>query len=727
MKNLFALVKEYNLLHQKNARELSIRAGKEVFPIYSKKEMIEYLTGKMDGAVSIETIPDMAALKLPQLDGGLAQKVMADNPERMVVADSECPVVYTHSYGTYYAKVTIEEVIARGVQSDTKVEDGNLKSDDEKLQLLTPGGRILALVSNGVEATTFQELVEKLETKRIERAWSDKRSELEYTSWIKNPADVFTKLSTVLDKVEITKTDNGEGEPIYGWVYLHSDSDPDFKVLLEKDEEKARESTRLALKRLVAKATKEERKVPQEMPWFDSDDGYRGSMTELGNALATAMESLPEQFIPETPADAEAAIELLKKRIAEIKVELAGKFEEALQKIQNVRGQIEEIQDAEYAEDELSEIRDLLSQAETLLKSGNTDEAITTQGKAKALVAAIPGLVTSRKAAETDFNDIAEKLEEGDLLYNLKSKYDDYRYANDEESELARKYNNEIWGLKSAKKFAEAKDLTEEVLAAAQVARARFVTIRDHLAAEYDYCPVSNQILGGDIWISGEDAEKVRLFNGGKYGETVVLKSSQIEGASFVEVAAKFNDQHKEYEVSLNIIFENWIDDAAIDVSTLFTPPTKEALQAALKVSELKREIVHIEGEIQSNDRIVLKFQKTIANQEVSFEIDDVWKSEPVLFVVNYNMINKVRSGEEWICSIGRNIGTTKKGRAILVVDPIALNDLDKLKKELRQAEQRLAGAMAGIATVEAEEVEGVEVKVTQESLDNLVLSLFES
>jgi hypothetical protein len=85
---------EANRARQKRARELNIRAGEDLFKVFSKGELLEFTLRGLAGARRMEEVADSSALLLPELCDDLVLKVQRDNPDEIVVLGEPRKVVY---------------------------------------------------------------------------------------------------------------------------------------------------------------------------------------------------------------------------------------------------------------------------------------------------------------------------------------------------------------------------------------------------------------------------------------------------------------------------------------------------------------------------------------------------------------------------------------------------------------------------------------------------------
>ncbi|MDF1498294.1 MAG: hypothetical protein P1P85_02985 [Patescibacteria group bacterium] len=345
-------------------------AGKGIISVRSLRSAIE--SGNIN--------PDNLLLKLEDfIPVEEQEKIMADNPDTVKVKNEILTVEYGGgSWGDeFFCRASVTEEFAR----TTKVEAVTL-----------PGGRTVELRCEGHSAKTFSELVEKLEQKRIEKAWSEKRSELESSSWISNPEEIFPLLPKILTAVEITRKDNGQGEPVYGYFSLVSDSDLDCKIKIRETEEEARKETKTGLERLFRKATREFRRISGEEPW-DNSELREALKNRLEMLLKAQMENLTAENFSER-------VETIKAEAEKIKSEIVGKASEAKKLIadteEGIEKQISAIENPSFVEAEVKQAHEALQEAKDKLKSAAFEEVLGACKKASEIASQLAKLYSVR-------------------------------------------------------------------------------------------------------------------------------------------------------------------------------------------------------------------------------------------------------------------------------------------------------------------------------------------
>lgn len=88
------MVIEANKSRQNRARQLNIRAEKQVFPVLDQAALEAWLRERLDGVVSLGSITDPEKLRLPELDEAQVATVVRENPDKINLLDWEFDVVY---------------------------------------------------------------------------------------------------------------------------------------------------------------------------------------------------------------------------------------------------------------------------------------------------------------------------------------------------------------------------------------------------------------------------------------------------------------------------------------------------------------------------------------------------------------------------------------------------------------------------------------------------------
>lgn len=393
-----AEVVSYNCQRRKRAKELNIRVGEEVFEIRSSPELKKWLQGKLKGAGRVEEIENIDNLYLPELDSKKVSRIKKENPETFNIQGKTLDIEYRREFsGEFVAETEVNEEFARS----TSVE-----------AVLLPSGRKVKLLSEDCSAYSFPELVEKLEERRIEKCWEKKRDEEEISSWISDPEEVFPHLSKLLSKVEITRINNGEGEPIFGFFSLYSDSYPDFQIRLRKSEEEAREETEIGLNRLFKKFSEKFLEIPEEEPWQEDSFWFSWELTNLGKALQRRFEETQNEISENlTPGNIESKIQEMKIAVETAKTEVGEEYFSTEEKIRRAESEFEELKETlsneDFVEEELEEAEEIISEAESTLDSGGYKEIEKSCERLKE----IKKTISQRQA----------KVEKGEIILNFEA------------------------------------------------------------------------------------------------------------------------------------------------------------------------------------------------------------------------------------------------------------------------------------------------------------------
>ncbi len=457
-----------NKMIKENIYDLHLRSGGEIpnnaeekireFYLGICKEAGVYTRNKFLASREKVDLLDLDSILLPEI----REEIKEANPDWIKADGETLSVEYGKDWNSFYARTEVSEEFAR----ETVIE-----------ALTLPSGRQIKLLCVSHSAKTFPELVEKLEQERIEREWREKRSKLEHASWISNPEEVFPYLPKLLDAVEITRTDNGEGKPIYGYFYLYSDSALDFQIRLRESREKAEEETKVGLERLLKRACREVLAVPKEEPYY-SASGWSGSWTELGEALKKRLEELAKSKADGITAEnIFVRVEEIKAEVENIKAEVGGKFSETQKLISETEAKVnikvEEInsEDREFVEAEIGQAREALQEAKKNLKTLAYAEAEAACADAENAVSGLAALVSARTKAREEAK--AAKGEVSDELYNLQYGYKEFVDAAAEERSEAYELSQEISNALSDCRYEAALDKVAE--ARELIARVRSV------------------------------------------------------------------------------------------------------------------------------------------------------------------------------------------------------------------------------------------------------------
>lgn len=429
MDNLLMEVIETNLRTQKQARDLNVRAGERIFPIMSRSEKKAWLVEKLQGARSVAEIKDLDSLLLPALDSAVIEKIMAENPDTIGVEGETLGIKYEQDWNNkFVCSVEISEEFLRRVRID---------------KLYLPGGRSVQLQCGSYSVDSISELVEKLEKNRIEKCWSEKRGGLEYTSWITNPKDVIPYLSK-LGEIEIAKKINGD--PVFGYISLCSDSDPDFQIRLRESKEEAEKETRIGLERLLRKDCKNLFAVPEEEPWqyCPSYSWHKRSAGEIleqkiKEIISSVLEGLSSENYAEKVEKAKNEIESIKSSLQEEYVFLEEFISSQEKKMEEG---IYSISYDSFVKSGISQARETMERAKTLLGEMKYREARKACQSAISIAEPLDSFSRKRRGendrAKEKWNSV------GKYVFDLSEGQGTFREATEEEKKEAEKIQDDI-------------------------------------------------------------------------------------------------------------------------------------------------------------------------------------------------------------------------------------------------------------------------------------------
>ena len=695
---------DQNKAVREQSRQLRVRSGGTVEEISEADEQklyeAEFTDKGITSAQSLQSAiesgeinPDNLLLKLEDfIPAETQEKIMADNPDTVKVEGETLTIEYGGgSWGDeFYCRAEVTEEFARSVAMEVET-------------VTLPGSRTVELRCDGHRAESFPELVEKLEQERIERAWSKKRSELESSSWISNPEEVFPRLSELLTAVEITREDNGQGEPILGFFSLYSDSDLDFKIKIRESEKEAEKETKVALERLFRKATREFRRIPSEEPWNNS---------ELREALKNRLDALlQEHYENLTLENIQDQIELIKTEIEKAKAEIGGQHAEAQQLVEKtkmeVNAKIDEV-DNEFVETEISQAREEIQKAKDYLKSAAYGDVKATCEMAVELAGQLAELAEIRSQGKREAEAAREEV--SDDLYNLEYGYEDYDSAISDERAEAGRISEEISDTFFSRRYEIVLEKVEEARKLIAQVRERHTRIEMLLKSEYAVCPVcGGSELENHYWCS-DRGQQILLARG---ESEIKIKVSRIGDQELILLIAEYDSDYDEFrmriEVNSQILAEN--PDAEIETEILWREPSAAERKVVSEIFELKRKLEYIEDERARGGRVEITFSekqgpkgKSQLQGEGVFtggvdnrKADDGWseyKNQPTIFVCRDNcpwLDDQPADGETWICTIAFQIAMNK-GKPVIVVNPQARSDIEsEIQEEIAGLERELS------------------------------------
>lgn len=291
-----------NKRRQDRARELNQRAGKGLFKVFSRSELVQFVVERLGGARRQAEIPQPEGLLLPELDEAVVGEVLRDNPDEVEVCGRKVSVRYSERSDPF-------------VRIDFKREHFKdwLKLPGDGVRL--PGGREVVLYS-AIDGYGFyiespsskfpakaRECLNAGAWQSFEQSWGKPMIELP------DPAVETSEVPTVCEYQYGTCAITNEALFAYGTVAVRGyryTSDPYFEAKWFRGREEA-ESVRslsvdklLALKcelaeqKVVAEARVKAEKVKAEALLL-----YRQLHSVVGNEVADRLYRLSYEYLPQ--------------------------------------------------------------------------------------------------------------------------------------------------------------------------------------------------------------------------------------------------------------------------------------------------------------------------------------------------------------------------------------------------------------------------------------------
>lgn len=658
MKELQQVIAENRAL-QEQARELNIRAGENVFKIFSREEWEQWLSERLNGARRVAEIVDFEKLCLPELEAELVNLVMEHNPDAIILDGEEVKLQYGKEYyGSCWVKATVSEKLARATKKETVV---------------LPGGRkATKIICGDYSAENFSALVTKLEEGRINKAWEEARPTVE-TEWIRDVEKVYPLLPKLFATVEVTRKQNGAGEPIFGWISLYSDSDPDFKIKLRASLEEAQKETAMGLERLIWKALKEGTIIPQEEPYQYYTSGYYGGwkLTDLGQGLKNRFEAILTEAKAElSPANVVAKIDVAKAEAKKAREEVVGNFTRIQVRIVKVeadaKAQVEALDDNQgLVKVEIGQIEEGIKSAKDSLKSLSYKDADEFCELAESEIVRLPEMVKSRAEAKAEAEKARDEVRNrlGDISY-------DSGYLDAEKEQAANlldavnSYFRNCQFELVLKNVAEAKNFIAEVetrlVRKAESERILQAHIETAYATPFDGIAIFDLRFGQCSSLCSSDPLFPSLKDAFDKAEAETLRvvESRVNGKAICWLDVEFNSNYNELEFYLrrsDLLRDpaNYLSaDEKIDVVRLWNPPTGvefKKFQLKAEQESYEREVENLRGD----DEVMLLTMRSGKHPKTG---ETQWESgnKQIKYVVDRNSREMPEEeGEQWYCRKG--------------------------------------------------------------------------
>jgi len=605
------------------------------------------------------------------------------NPEEITVAGKDFHIHYGQIYNETYARTIVLAEFARA----TEIES-----------IVLPSERIVQLVCDASGTThmamSFPELVNQLEASRIKWAWSEARKNHEHTNWISKVDEVLPLLPTILTSVEITK--DSAGNPIFGYLSLYSDSDPDFQIRLKESEEETQKETKVGLGRLLTKSCRQMLTVPKEEPYQTKDRWDDWKISEIGSAVKSRFETLRAQYAETadiTPETVIAKIDEIKTKAEKIKAEVGGKFVVVQQAVSEtetfINVKVEEVasDDRDFVETEVSQARENLKTAKESLKALSYDEATTACTAARAAIGNLPDLINARSAGKEEAKKAWSELE--DTLYDIQRSRRDYEGCTESEQERASSLRSAMSDALDKKQYdvvlakaAEARQLLVEIETRREATKKAEEVLRKHLDEHYADTPFYHDAYareGGFTTIYDNDPLFVGLQaaieatdeDSNRY---LRLMESRLNGEAVVWLEATGYRDDIEFFIRLKdklILTE--VDLEKIDVVTLWTPPDNQQL----RLIQLRREKANYDSEVEraEENEYVIKLAFRLGKNPQGEKQWEAGNKQAKYVVDRYSEFkDQVREGVIFYCYIGKTLIDTGSYRVIAVNPYLAAN-----------------------------------------------------
>lgn len=297
-----------NQNRQRRARQLNLRAGKMIFPVFDKETIREMLQQLLPGVKSVGEIENPDALLLPALDEEMVALVEEEYPESIELLGMMCRIEYREGY-TPSITLNRESIANHGWR--------NLPDEGVKL----PGGRTVEIIiSFGI-----WNVIRGTDIPHLKRLCSDRADNATWENWSAHNRPELT-LPDLTDSVaeipKIVKYQYGtsaiDDSPLiaYGSLvprgYRHYASDPYFDAKWFRnriDAENARsdcliqidgirreaiaEKKRAELSIAIENAKAELRALTTQSDWHRIDYDVRG---EVETAIYAYVTGTPEEL-----------------------------------------------------------------------------------------------------------------------------------------------------------------------------------------------------------------------------------------------------------------------------------------------------------------------------------------------------------------------------------------------------------------------------------------------
>jgi len=279
-----------NKSQQVRARELNTRAGEAIFTVMNRDEVERWLKERLAGARRMGEVKSLAAIAFPELEQGMIDLVVGENPDEIIVLGKGIKVEYRDGYAP---RVTLDR--------ETITAHGWRELPDAGVKL--PGGRLVeVVVSFGYYDTVSGQNIPELKSRCVSKAnkslWDNWPTEGRPAIALPDPADPTSVVPEIIECQYGVSVIDGSSLVAFGVValkgYRYYSSDPYFEgkwfqvreeadatrtksaAKLEEIRKEAIEQKRMDDVRKTAEAAQESlRSVQSREGWYDLDGDLR--------------------------------------------------------------------------------------------------------------------------------------------------------------------------------------------------------------------------------------------------------------------------------------------------------------------------------------------------------------------------------------------------------------------------------------------------------------------
>ncbi|GEM_PF-1632121 len=279
-----------NRSQQAQARALNTRAGETIFTVMNRDEIERWLKERLGGARRMGEVKSLAAIAFPELEQGMIDLVVGENPDESIVLGKGLKVEYRDGYAP---RVTLDR--------ETITAHGWRELPDAGVKL--PGGRLVeVVVSFGYYDTVSGQNIPELKSRCVSKAnkslWDNWPTEGRPAIALPDPADPTSVVPEIIECQYGISVIDGSSLIAFGAVdlkgYRYYSSDPYFEgkwfqvreeanaarakstAKLESIREEAIKQKQMDEVRKSAEAAQESlRSVQSREGWYDLDSDLR--------------------------------------------------------------------------------------------------------------------------------------------------------------------------------------------------------------------------------------------------------------------------------------------------------------------------------------------------------------------------------------------------------------------------------------------------------------------